>query len=62
MVLTLAGGLVTEEGGPMCHAAVLSRELNLPAVIGVTGALETIKDGAIVEVDPENNSVRILDQ
>lgn len=62
MVLTLSGGLVTEEGGPMCHAAVLSRELNLPAVIGVTGALETIKDGALVEVDPENNRVRILDQ
>ena len=62
MVLTLAGGLITEEGGPMCHAAVLSRELNLPAVIGVTGALKTIKDGTLVEVDPENNRVRILDQ
>jgi pyruvate,water dikinase len=62
MVLSIAGGLVTVEGGAMCHAAVLSRELNLPAIIGVTGVLEAIDDGALVEVDPEYGCVRVLDR
>ena len=61
VTLALAGGLVTEEGGPMCHAAVLSRELGIPAVIGVAGALKTIEDGALIEVDPERGCVRVLE-
>tara|TARA_B100000686_G_scaffold354450_1_gene464790 strand:- start:295 stop:1959 length:1665 start_codon:yes stop_codon:yes gene_type:complete len=61
VTLALAGGLVTEEGGPMCHAAVLSRELGLPAVIGVVGALEVIEDGALIEVDPGRGYVRVLE-
>ena len=60
MVLTLVGGLVTSEGGPMSHAAVLSRELGIPAVVGAPGAMEAIADGDLVEVDPVNGVVRIL--
>ena len=60
MVLTLVGGLVTSEGGPMSHAAVLSRELGIPAVVGAPGAMEAIADGDRVEVDPVNGVVRIL--
>ena len=60
MVLTLVGGLVTAEGGPMCHAAVLSRELNISAVIGAPDAMVAIADGDRVEVDPVNSRVRIL--
>ncbi|MBC8194169.1 MAG: hypothetical protein H8E69_00205 [Actinobacteria bacterium] len=40
MVLTLVGGLVTAEGGPMSHAAVLSRELGIPAVVGAPDAMK----------------------
>ena len=61
MVLTLVGGLVTAEGGPMSHAAVLSRELGIPAIIGARGAMEAIPDGSRVEVDPANGMVRVLD-
>lgn len=60
MVLGIAGGLVTASGGPMAHAAVLARELDLPAVIGATGAMEAIPDGATVRVDPVNGTVRVL--
>ena len=60
MVLSIAGGLVTVEGGAMCHAAVLSRELNLPAIIGVSNALDKIEDGAFIEVDPAHGCVQIL--
>ncbi|MEZ5279745.1 MAG: PEP-utilizing enzyme [Acidimicrobiales bacterium] len=59
LVLSMVGGLVTAEGGPVCHAAVLSRELGLPAVIGVRDALTSIPDGAIVDLDPSAGLVRV---
>ena len=40
-VLGLAGAVVTSEGGPLCHAAVLARELGIPAVIGAPGRWST---------------------
>jgi pyruvate,water dikinase len=61
LVLAIAGGLVTVHGGPMSHAAVLSRELRLPAVIGVEDCLEHINTGDRVEIDPTNGTVRVLD-
>ena len=60
LVLTLVGGLVTTEGGPMSHAAVLARELGFPAVVGASGAL-TIPDGSLVEVDPVSGRVKVVD-
>lgn len=60
LVLSLAGGLVTVDGGPMSHAAVLSRELGLPAVIGVGDCLDHIQDGAIIELDPAEGRVRLI--
>lgn len=59
-VLGLAGAVVTSEGGPLCHAAVLARELGIPAVIGAPGALVDIPDGAEVEVDPRQGRVTVL--
>ena len=61
-VLALAGAVVTSEGGPLCHAAVLARELNIPAVVGVRGALRDIPDGALVEVDPVAGRVFVLSE
>ena len=58
-VLALAGAVVTANGGPLSHAAVLSRELGIPAVVGASGAL-SIPDGATVEVDPVAGEVRIV--
>jgi pyruvate,water dikinase len=60
-VLSVAGAVVTEEGGALSHAAVLARELGIPAVIGAAGAVTAIPDGAEVEVDPATGSVRLLD-
>ena len=60
LVLTLVGGLVTAEGGPMSHAAVLSRELDIPAVVGAPDALSAIADGDTIEVDPTTGSVRVV--
>ena len=60
MVLTLVGGLVTAEGGPMSHAAVLSRELSIPAVVGAPDAMRAIADGDRIEVDPVAGRVRVV--
>ena len=59
-VLALAGGVVTEEGGPLSHAAVIARELGLPALVGTAEALALIPDGATVELDPVAGTIRVL--
>lgn len=60
MVLPMAGAIVTAEGGALSHAAVLARELGIPAVVGVLGVLSTIPDGATIEVDADHGEVRIV--
>jgi pyruvate,water dikinase len=58
-VLGLAGAVVTANGALLSHAAVMARELCIPAVVGAPGALD-IPDGAEVEVDPVAGEVRVL--
>jgi len=58
-VLMVAGAIVTTEGALLSHAAVMARELGIPAVIGAEGALEEIPDGAEVEVDPVAGTVKV---
>ncbi len=55
-VLALAGAVVTEQGGLLCHTAVIARELGIPGIVGVAGALD-IPDGSRVEVDPVAGTV-----
>jgi pyruvate,water dikinase len=59
-VLMIAGAVVTTEGALLSHAAVMARELGIPAVIGAVGALEEIPNGAEVEVDPVAGTVQVL--
>jgi phosphoenolpyruvate synthase/pyruvate phosphate dikinase len=55
-----AGAIVTSEGGVTCHAAIVSRELGVPCVIGAKIAVKVLKDGDEVEVDADNGVVNIL--
>ncbi len=59
-VLPIVGALVVEEGGALCHAAIVARELGVPAVVGLANATTTIPDGAKVEVDPVAPTVTVL--
>lgn len=52
--------IVTEEGGILSHAAVISREFKIPCVIGTKIATKVLKDGDIVEVDAEKGIVKKL--
>lgn len=55
-----AAAIVTEQGGVTSHAAIVSRELNIPCVIGTKIATRVLKDGDQVEVDAERGIVRKL--
>jgi pyruvate,water dikinase len=46
-----AGAIVTDEGGMACHAAIVSRELGCPAVVGTKKATSVLKDGMEITVD-----------
>lgn len=60
LVMERAGAIVTDEGGLLCHAAIVSRELNTPCIVGTEIATEVLKDGDLVEVDAEKGVVKIL--
>ncbi len=49
-VMKIASAIVTNKGGRTCHAAIVSRELGLPAVVGAVNATEVLKDGQEVTV------------
>jgi len=49
-VMKIASAIITERGGRTCHAAIVARELGVPAVVGVEGATKTLKTGSQVTV------------
>lgn len=55
-----AVAIVTDQGGITCHAAIVARELKIPAVIGTKIATKVLKDGDMIEVDAQKGIVRIL--
>lgn len=62
LVLSLAGAVVTENGGLLSHAAIACRERGLPGVLGVHGATLHIVDGNDLTVDPVHGIVRPAQQ
>ena len=59
-IMKRAAAIVTNEGGITCHAAIVSRELGIPCIIGTGNATQLIKDGDLVEVRANHGTVRIL--
>lgn len=55
-----AAAIVTDEGGILSHAAVISRELKIPCIIGTGTATKVFKDGDMVEVDADKGIVNKL--
>ncbi|HXY75003.1 MAG TPA: phosphoenolpyruvate synthase, partial [Dehalococcoidales bacterium] len=52
-----AAAIVTDRGGRTAHAAIVSRELGIPCVVGTEKAMSTLKDGQIITVDGSNGKV-----
>ncbi len=57
-IMKKAAAFVTDEGGITCHAAIISRELKKPCIIGTKVATRVLKDGDRVEVDATKGIVR----
>ena len=57
VVLPLIGALVTERGGVLSHAAIVSREYGLPGIVGCVGATTRLKTGMRVRVDGDKGEV-----
>lgn len=55
-----AKAIITNEGGITSHAAIVSRELKVPCIIGTKVATDVLKDGEIVEVDLEKGIIKVL--
>jgi pyruvate,water dikinase len=61
-VMKRAAAIVTNRGGRTCHAAIIARELGVPAVVGCADATDVLKDGAVVTVScAEGDEGRIYD-
>jgi len=57
-----ACAIVTDEGGQLCHAAIISRELKIPCIVGTKTASETYINGDLIEVDANNGIVKIVER
>jgi len=55
-----SAAIITDEGGVLCHAAIVSREMNIPCVIGTKIATKVLKTGDLIEVDANNGLIKIL--
>jgi pyruvate,water dikinase len=58
-IMKRAAAIVTESGGRTSHAAIVSRELGIPAIVGAAGATTAIKTGDVVTVDVTGSEGRI---
>ena len=60
ILLPLLGGIVTDNGGLLSHAAIVAREYGIPGVVGTREATERIADGVMVRVDGDAGEVTVL--
>lgn len=60
MVMKKAAAIVTDEGGITCHAAIVSRELGIPCIVGTRIGTHVIKTGDKLEVDASTGTVKKL--
>lgn len=59
-IMRKAKAVITNTGGMLCHAAIISRELQIPCLTGVHGATKILKTGDEVEIDGEKGTVTRL--
>ena len=60
-LMKLANAIIAEEGGLTAHVSVVSREFNIPCIVGIQTATKVFKDGDIVEVDAKKGVVRRIE-
>lgn len=61
MLFPAARGVLVERGSLLSHSAIVSRELGIPAIVGISGLLDNIQNGDIVEMDGKTGIVKITE-
>jgi len=59
-IMGRASGIITNEGGITCHAAIFSRELKIPCIIGTKNATEILKNGDFIELNGQSGAVKVI--
>lgn len=59
-LLATAKGVIAEKGSLLSHTAIVSRELNIPSIVGVKGALTTLKSGDIITMDGSTGIIEVI--
>jgi pyruvate,water dikinase len=54
-------GIVTDQGGMNCHAAIIAREHGIPCIVGTGNATKKIHSGDLIEMDPFTGNVTIIE-
>ena len=62
LLIGLSKGMIIENGGILSHAAIVSRELGIPTIIGVEAATKKLITGQIVELNGSTGTIRILEK
>jgi len=57
--LSLAKGIITDEGGLLSHASIIAREYKIPTIIGTGNATSKLHDGDLVRIDSKNGTISI---
>ena len=60
-IMRLASAIVTDRGGRTCHAAIVSRELGIPCIIGTGDGTKKLSDGQVVTVDTSEGEGRVYE-
>ncbi len=55
-----ASAIITDEGGITCHAAIVSRELGIPCIVGTKNATQVLKNGDLIEIHAANGTIKII--
>ena len=59
-LLATASGVISEKGSLLSHTAIISRELKIPAIVGVENLLNTIHTGDLIEMDGNKGTIKII--
>lgn len=61
-VMRMSSAIITNIGGITSHAAIVSRELKIPCIVGTKLATQVLKDGDLVEVDANSGVIKIIER
>jgi len=60
--MIISSGIATDQGGLLCHAAIVARELGIPAVVGTGDVTKKIQDNQIIHIDGDNGLIHLISE